>query len=115
MQDVCHLRLYTDDDRLITGRPRIFKASDHKASETNAHHNPPVKAMTSQTTAMPDINLHPRKYKKKNLKQHDLMDYQENSQRTYERSSPAHNEQDCQQSQTFPPTPLTIRLQTHLR
>ncbi len=53
----CQLRLYTDDDRLLTGQPRIaYLPSDFEANDSSSDAQQP-KAMNYQTGAMPDLNV----------------------------------------------------------
>ncbi len=51
MHTACHLRLYTDDDRLLTGRSRVLKYSDYDDSvSTTSSSNQLIKAMSTQTS-----------------------------------------------------------------
>ncbi len=56
MHSVCQLRLFTDDDRLLSGRPRVFRTSDLSDSLPMPFTLHTPKAMSRQTTAMPDLN-----------------------------------------------------------
>src|SRR6266540_232233 len=57
MHAACQLRLYTDDDRLLSGRPRVLKSSDYSDSLTaSSSSNRPTNAMSKQTHASPDIS-----------------------------------------------------------
>src|SRR6266498_3819703 len=55
MQAVCNLRLYTDDDRLLTGRPRFQSRPDEAILSTNNNHVPKRKAMSTHTHDLPDL------------------------------------------------------------
>ena len=55
MHAVCKLRLYTDDNQLLTGHPRIFRPSAVTAQQDNNKTTHPNNAMSMQTTALPDL------------------------------------------------------------
>ncbi len=54
MQSVCQLRLYTDDGRLLTGRPRVLRSSELSSSQS--YNTSPLlpKAMSVQSSAVPE-------------------------------------------------------------
>ncbi len=56
MQSVCHLRIYTDDDRLLTGRPRVYRASDVSNSLSSNYSSSPIQAMSTHTSSLSGLN-----------------------------------------------------------
>ena len=57
MHSVCQLRLYTDDNRLLTGRPRVNRANDSPGSSPYTKYTLTSKAMSTQTSLLPDLSL----------------------------------------------------------
>src|SRR6266540_4326921 len=54
MQSVCRLRLYTEDNRLLTGRPRVNRAKHSMTPPTSPDPHTSIQAMSSQTSAPMD-------------------------------------------------------------
>jgi len=56
IQSVCRLRLYTEDDHLLTGRPHFL--SNQPQLQTPLTNNQPLnrKAITSHTNELPDLH-----------------------------------------------------------
>ncbi len=64
MHSICYFRLYTDDDRLLTGHLRICWKGDSSILLPKINSTRPIKAMSTQTSALPDLNsstLHNKK------------------------------------------------------
>ncbi len=58
MVAACQLRLYTDDDRLLTGRPRLARNFLHRNDSDITHEHTSPKAMTFQSGYLPDLNVY---------------------------------------------------------
>ncbi len=57
MLDACQLRLYTEDDRLITGQPRLEQRLPSIPTSVTSKENTYHKAMTFQSTAYSDVHV----------------------------------------------------------
>jgi len=55
MHAVCGLRLYTDDGRLLSGRPRFHSQYEHLQTPLNDSRVPKRKAMSLHTHDLSDI------------------------------------------------------------
>src|SRR6266540_3742733 len=69
MQSVCRLRLYTDDNRLLTGRPRVNRAKNNVTPPGSPNPHLTIQAMSTQTSAPKDLNSPPPS-KQRKLKYH---------------------------------------------
>src|SRR6266498_6003471 len=66
MHSVCRLRLYTDEDRLLTGRPRFDSCKDQLQPQMSSNTFSKCKAMSSHTNDMRDVNYHNTPVKRPN-------------------------------------------------
>jgi len=80
----CQLRLYMEDDRLLTGRPRIARNFlDVNDSDTTQAYQQP-KAMTFQSGSLPDFNIN-QQFSNQHIKprktssQHNQTKYSQNA------------------------------------
>jgi len=56
MQSVCRLRLYTDDNRLLTGRPRVNRVNHNVTPPDSPNPHQSLQTMSTQTSAPTDLN-----------------------------------------------------------
>jgi len=54
MLEVCQMRIYAEDDRLLTGKPRLYRATEYKTQQDNNSLLRPYNAMSIQTTVPPN-------------------------------------------------------------
>ncbi len=57
MYSVCDLRLYAEDDRLLSGRPRVSRANYTSELRNPDHH---LRASSTKSNALSDIHYHPK-------------------------------------------------------
>jgi len=60
MHSVCNLCLFTEDDRLLIGRPQFSSKHDLTPLPQTNSTTPYRKAMSTQTNDLPDINSQAR-------------------------------------------------------
>ena len=74
----CNLRLYTDDDRLLTGRPRIDRYSPSTFASDNTQNSQHHNAMSYQSHSYPDLHVNqqpnPRNIKQRTVRTHTKQD-----------------------------------------
>ena len=130
MQSVCQLRLYTDDNRLLTGCPRFLRSSESASSPTNSTSTLLPKAISIQpsdfpelhTSNLPNKNMSSQKRTSRTFQQRgsinkrpsqfsSLLDNQNNSSATQKEQRQAQSSAQystCKAPDTHHPTPCSL-------
>ena len=93
MHSVCNLWLYTDNNRLLTRRPRVNCSSNLSVSPLSTHTSQSSKAMSTQTSYLPDLrsnNLHTKHSPQPNCYNHSHQKHSQDKEH-FTPSTSSHN------------------------